>query len=391
MEFKYTQNPDADVPIMFIDKEIGGKDADGKDNIHGNDFLKELMYLSDIAGKKNICVWINSPGGIVTEGQSIYTAILNCKANVDTYCYGIAASIAGVIFQAGKRKVMASYASLMYHPAYSEDGIVDKALEALNKSICVMIGQRTGKTEDEVWKIMNSGKKDDKGTWMDADYALQNGFADAKDNAADKNSFDTRIKAVKYYNKILEENKSKRMNKILNKTLGLNEEASEAAAVAQVEALNKSLGDLKKAHQDAKDAYDKAKKELDEFKKQKSEDEDKAKADKAAYDEAQNKATADKLDKDADEEMKNAIKDGKIKNDAELIKSYKALLIKDFAGTKKVIDALPMSKTAAVFVAKDGDIKDSEAETLARSMGLKPGSAQWYNSIKNFNINNKNK
>lgn len=386
MEFKYTQNPEAETPIMFIDKEIGGKDENGEDNIQGNDFLKELMYLSDTLMKRNICVWINSPGGIVTEGQSIYTAILNCKANVDTYCYGIAASIAGVIFQAGKRRIMTSYANLMYHPAYSPDGVQDKALEALNKAICVMIAQRTGKTEDKVWAIMDAGKKDDKGTWMSADMAKEYGFCDIIDSAADKNTVSNRVNIANYYNKFLNKQTPKinPMNKILNKSLGLHEEASETAAVAVVEALNKSLGDLKKQVEDAKDALDKAKKELADFKAEKAKLDEEAK--NKAEEEAKNKAKADEdtLNKKADEEMKNAIANGQIKNDAEVINSFRALLIKDFEGTKKVIDALPKNKVSATF--STDEVKDSEAEAAARKNGLKPGTAAWYNAIKSYNL-----
>ena len=120
-EFKYCPNPDADVPKMFIDNQIGGKDADGNPGIDGNRFMKELLCLSDEMGKKNIQVWINSEGGFVQEGQSIYAGILHSKAKVDTVCYGLAASISGVIFQAGRRRYMTDYANLMYHPAYNEE------------------------------------------------------------------------------------------------------------------------------------------------------------------------------------------------------------------------------------------------------------------------------
>jgi len=186
-DFKYCDNPDAEIPRMFIDKEIGGKDADGLPNIDGNLFLKELMHLSDTLGKNKIEVWINSPGGLVTEGQSIYAAILESKATVDTVCYGMAASIAGVIFQAGRKRIMLDYANLMYHPAYNSDGTMDKGLEALNKAICTMIAKRTGKTDEEVWKIMNRGRADDKGTWIQAAEAKENGFCDEVRHSDAKN------------------------------------------------------------------------------------------------------------------------------------------------------------------------------------------------------------
>jgi ATP-dependent Clp protease protease subunit len=60
--------------------------------------------------KKRIQVWINSPGGDVDDGYNIYNAMLKTKTKVDTHCYGMAASMAGAIFQAGHRRTMADYA-----------------------------------------------------------------------------------------------------------------------------------------------------------------------------------------------------------------------------------------------------------------------------------------
>lgn len=383
IDFKYTQDSEAETPLMFIDKEIGGVDADGKENIQGNEFLKELLYLSNTLGKKNILVCINSAGGIVTEGQSIYAGIQNCKANVNTFCYGIAASIAGVIFQAGKKRIMTTYANLMYHPAYSDDGEQSKGLEALNKSICIMIAESTGKTPDEVWQIMNEGKKDDKGTWMSADMAKENGFCDEIDSAAFKNETNiNRYAIATYYNKVLNE---KKMSKILNKSLGLHDEASEVAAVAVVDAMNKSLGDLKKQVEDCKDELEKAKKELSDYKseKNKADEEMKAKADEEAK--AKAKKDAEEMDKAADEEMKNAVALGKIKNEANIIKNFKAAYLKDPVGTKEIINSLLGNKQSADFKLVDGEnLKDNPAEAQARANGIKPGTAAWYNSIQSF-------
>ena len=390
-DFKYCDNPEAEVPRLFIDKEIGGKDLDGNPNIDGNIFLKELMYISDVLGKSGEEVWINSPGGIVTDGQSIYASILESKCNVDTVCYGIAASIAGVIFQAGKKRIMLDYATLMYHPAYSEDGKVDKGLEALNNAICVMISKRTGKTEAEIWAIMNRGKADDKGTWISAKEALEMGFCDEVRSSADKNNIETTTttsiwkSANKIYNRTIEKPIIKKMEtyKNLNKSLGLVEDASEASAIAAFEALNKSHGDLKKALQDSKDAYDKAKAELDEFKKKQSEDKAKADEDMKNAADAKAKADAETMDKKADEDVKNAVTAGKIKNDAALIASYKKMYLANPEATVEVLNSLPASKTAPVFVAaSDEAMQDSPVEAAARKNGLKPGTANWYNYIK---------
>ena len=393
-EFLYCENPDAVTPKMFIDKEIGGKNADGSPNfnyIQGNEFLKELLYLSDIEHKSNIEVWINSPGGIVGEGQSIYAGILASRADVDTVCYGLAASIAGVDFQAGKKRKMFSNAHLMYHPAYSTDGSVDKGLKAANESVCIMIAKRTGKTEDEIWAIMNRGKADDKGTWIGAEEALANGFCDeiidvSKMNKKDYNNLINRVKEVT--------NKPNKMKTILNKALGLHEEASEEAAVEVLNIMNKTHGDLKKELQDTKDAYEKAKKELADFKAEMADKEAKNKAEaemKAkAEEEAKAKTEAERMDKECEDAMKNAVTEGKIKNDVELIKTYKAMYKSNPTETKALIEKLPVNKTSPSFVPDTKDVvSDSPAEAAVRAAGISPSDNQWFNKVKEYQIKNK--
>lgn len=395
-EFRYCDNAEADIPRMFIDKEIGGKDSDGNPNIDGNAFRKELMHLSDTLGKKRIEVWINSPGGLVTEGQSIYAAILESNATVDTVCYGMAASIAGVIFQAGHKRIMLDYANLMYHPAYNEAGTMDKGLEALNKAICTMIAKRTGKTEDEIWKIANRGRADDKGTWIQAEEAKANGFCDDIRHSDAKNKNILLLEnltsiwktANKVYNRatIPQPIKDKKMKTVLNK-LGLNEEASEAAALAVVETMNKSMDALQKKYDTLNAELEKCKGEMDTMKAKAKEDEDKAKA-KAAEDEEKAKAKAkEDGEKDAKNAVTTAVAAGKIKNDATIVAALEKSYAENPAVTKALIEAMPVNALAPKFTpAKDSEIKDSPAEQHARNAGLQPGTAKWYNAIKAYQM-----
>ncbi len=394
-EFRYCDNAEADIPRMFIDKEIGGKDSDGNPNIDGNAFRKELMHLSDTLGKKRIEVWINSPGGLVTEGQSIYAAILESNATVDTVCYGMAASIAGVIFQAGHKRIMLDYANLMYHPAYNEAGTMDKGLEALNKAICTMIAKRTGKTEDEIWKIANRGRADDKGTWIQAEEAKINGFCDEIRHSDAKNKnilvLDN-LKSIwksanKVYNRVeTPQSKKPNMKQVFNK-LGLNEEASEAAAVIAVDALNKSLASLESENKALKDKLAKNESEMDAMKAKAAADEEKAKA-KAKEDEDAAKA---KAKEDGEKEAKNAVTAavaaGKIKNESTIVAALEKAYTENPTVTKALIDAMPINRMAPSFKAATADeIKDSAAEQAARKSGLTPGTAKWYNAVKTYEL-----
>ena len=396
-EFRYCDNVDADIPRMFIDKEIGGKDSDGNPNIDGNAFRKELMHLSDTLGKKRIEVWINSPGGLVTEGQSIYAAILESDATVDTVCYGMAASIAGVIFQAGRKRIMLDYSNLMYHPAYNEGGGMDKGLEALNKAISTMIAKRAGKTEDEVWKIMNRGRADDKGTWIQAEEAKLNGFCDEvrgsdlkNRNQIQEESFKSIWKSAnKVYNRA--ENpqpiKPRNMKAVFNK-LGLQEEASEASALVAIDAMNKSMDSLQKKYDALNAEMEKCKADMEEMNKAKAAADEEAKA-KAKEDEDKAKA---KAKEDGEKNAKNAITAavtaGKIKNDAKIVSAWEAAYIKDEAGTKILMEALPVNRIAPQFHNQKSieEMKDTPAEANARNSGFKPGTAKWYNAVKSFEM-----
>src|SRR5580693_4406944 len=137
----YCTDTSAEEPIMLINKHIGFDEKDGQ-GIDGSLFQAELLALDRI-GKKRIQVWINSPGGTVMDGYNIYNAILKSDTKVDTYCVGICASIAAVIFQAGRKRIMADYGLLMYHNPYGGTG--GDELDAMRNSICTMIAVSTGK------------------------------------------------------------------------------------------------------------------------------------------------------------------------------------------------------------------------------------------------------
>ena len=149
MKFKYTVDPTAPEPIMLINGEIGT-------DVIGADFQTELLRL-DTMGKTNMKVYINSPGGSVSDGMMIYNAIIKSKTKVDTYCVGMAASIAAIIFQAGRFRYMADYSILMFHaPYYPGTTKTDPYLDAM-KDACKVMVERSGVSKIEVEKLLNNG------------------------------------------------------------------------------------------------------------------------------------------------------------------------------------------------------------------------------------------
>jgi len=333
VNFIYTIDIEADEPIMLINKHIGFDEDEGQ-GIDGAIFQQELLML-DKMGKKRIQVWINSPGGIVMDGYNIYNAILKSTTKVDTYNVGIAASIAAVIFQAGRKRIMADYALLMYHNPYGGDSV---ELKKMRESIAVMVAERAEKTTDEVLKMM------DKTTWITASEAFESGFCDEIEASKDNNAKHGNAKAFWDAGKVMANKvnftpKIKTMTKVTNK-LGLNAEANEDAILEAINGIENKYtqvsNDFKKMESDyaeAKAKCDEMKAELDEAKK-KAEDAEKAK----------NEAEMESKKSEAKNMVSNFVKLGKIKN--EVSEQWETMAIADFAATKNLLETLPTNGKA---------------------------------------------
>jgi len=137
---------------------------------------KELQELDkDI---ENINVYINSYGGEVAEGLAIYNALKRHKAKVTTYADGFACSIASVIFAAGDERVMSNTSLLMIHNAWS--GAVGNSkdlrkqaddLDKINQASINAYMNIVNIKEEELKELM------DNESWLNADEALEKGFA----------------------------------------------------------------------------------------------------------------------------------------------------------------------------------------------------------------------
>jgi len=68
-----------------------------------NTVIAQLLFLESEDPKKDIRLYINSPGGSVTAGMAVYDTMQHIKCDVQTYCIGIAASMAATLLAAGKK------------------------------------------------------------------------------------------------------------------------------------------------------------------------------------------------------------------------------------------------------------------------------------------------
>ena len=399
----YCIDPNAQEPIFLINKHIGF-DADFTDEkgnftkgegmgIDGSLFLQELLYVDGL-DKKRIQVWINSPGGIVTDGYNIYAGILKSKTPVDTFCIGAAASIAGVIFQAGRKRIMTDFAWLMYHnPYYSgDDKKTDPMLTVMQNGIATMISARSGMNEKEVFDMMN------RTSFISASEALEMKLCDQIDDSGTENT--------KYLKKILEpKNFVRECNKVLNSILtqndnkmdvnltkvtmrlGLNDSAPADDIVKAINAIeDRSKTEVSELKASLQTIQNKAKADSDEMDKLKAKAE-KAKADYEnavkELEDCKNKLSAMEEDKKAAEdkakaeEVKNMItgyaKAGRIKNEASVILDWcedaKTLGIEK---VKARIEALPLNKISPVHNAIELNVLEAGAiPTTAAGLAAK--------------------
>lgn len=139
-----------------------------------NDTLKGLPK-----GTKRIDVNINSAGGDVFAGLAIYNILANHKAKVHVHINGLAASIASVIAMAGDEISIAENAFVMIHNpwvmAIGESNDLRKTADEMDKvkaSLVKTYVARTGKDEADIIDMMDAE------TWLDADEAIEHGFAD---------------------------------------------------------------------------------------------------------------------------------------------------------------------------------------------------------------------
>jgi ATP-dependent Clp protease, protease subunit len=69
-----------------------------------NSIIAQILFLASQSAQKDICIYINSPGGSVTAGMAIYDTMQYVKCDVSTVCIGMAGSMAAVLLASGAAK-----------------------------------------------------------------------------------------------------------------------------------------------------------------------------------------------------------------------------------------------------------------------------------------------
>lgn len=146
-------------------------------------FNEEFDFLENVVRPSCIRVLINSEGGSVLYGMSTYSTIANAKVDTECVIEGVAASMASIIWAAGKRSLMRDYAILMIHNPMlpgddTDDGVSDMVL-AFTRQIETIYRKRFGLKAEHVRAIMD-GEAGKDGTYFDAQAAVRAGIIPAE-------------------------------------------------------------------------------------------------------------------------------------------------------------------------------------------------------------------
>jgi ATP-dependent Clp protease protease subunit len=159
--------------IIFIGTPI--------DDMVANLVIAQMFFLQMEDPKKDIQLYINSPGGVVTGGMAIYDVMNYLQCDVATYCVGMAASMSTVLLAAGtkgKRFALPNSRVMIHQPSGGAGGqaadiaIAAKEILRWRKTLNEIIAKHTGKTADQV------EKDSDRDYYLSAQEAQKYGIVD---------------------------------------------------------------------------------------------------------------------------------------------------------------------------------------------------------------------
>ena len=143
--------------------------------------VAQLLFLEGQDPDKDICLYINSPGGSVTAGMAIYDTMNYIKCDVSTICIGLAASMGAFLLSSGakgKRLSLPNSEIMIHQPLGGAKGqatdveIHAKWLLKTKEKLNAILAKNTGKSVEEV------AHDTDRDNFMSAEEALEYGLID---------------------------------------------------------------------------------------------------------------------------------------------------------------------------------------------------------------------
>lgn len=159
--------------VIWLNKEVSSETA--------NDIINKILTLHEHDASKDIYMFINSPGGSVTDGMAIYDTMNFVSNNIVTVGFGVCASMGQFLLTAGtkgKRFLLPHTRVLMHQPSggfggTETDSLVDaKLIDDMRVEMAKITAERTGNSLN---KILKDNEVDN---WFTAQEAIKYGFAD---------------------------------------------------------------------------------------------------------------------------------------------------------------------------------------------------------------------
>lgn len=153
----------------------------GVDDYVSNIIVAQMLFLESVDSKKDIHLYINSPGGSVYAGLGIYDVMQYVRPDVGTVCTGMAASMGAVLLTAGaegKRSGLKHSRIMIHQPLGGAQGqasdiaIVHEQIQRIKKELYEIIAKHSGQSYDKVWE------DSDRDYWMLSGEAKEYGLID---------------------------------------------------------------------------------------------------------------------------------------------------------------------------------------------------------------------
>lgn len=151
------------------------------DDTVANVIMAQLLFLENANPKKDVMIYVNSPGGSVYAGLGIYDVMQYVKPDVGTVCTGMAASMGAVLLAAGengKRSALPHSRVMIHQPMGGAQGqasdieIIAEQIVKTKKELYEILALHTGQPFDKI------EKDSDRDYWMSAKEALDYGLID---------------------------------------------------------------------------------------------------------------------------------------------------------------------------------------------------------------------
>lgn len=151
------------------------------DDHTANLVIAQLLFLNSEDPKKDISLYINSPGGVVTDGLAIIDTMNHVDADVSTVCIGMAASMGAVILSAGKKgkRFVLPHAEVMIHQPHggaqgqaSDIEISAKRILRMREQLAEMLAKNSGQPLKKIQTDM------DRDFFLEAEDAVKYGIVD---------------------------------------------------------------------------------------------------------------------------------------------------------------------------------------------------------------------